>query len=128
MFFFQSHVNYAYTTLVRYHQINSLEDLYDSESTIYTTEGILQLISPPHNRLSEELAKRMILNYNKTYDILHENAASLGRRSDMILQTMKYYTDSKGQPLLHVVEECFRGYLLAFIANRGKFLTKVKYN
>ncbi|KAL0869925.1 hypothetical protein ABMA27_006121 [Loxostege sticticalis] len=119
----QGHVNYVYATLVGRNRFNTLNELHKSHVRIYTTTSFYNLIG------SDFTPDQIVLNANVTTgDVLkYNNMASLERKSDVILEILRYYTDEEGWPLMYLVRQCYCDYYLSYIAKKGfPFTTEIK--
>lgn len=54
--------------------------------------------------------------------------ASLERKSDVILEILRYYTDEEGWPLMYLVRQCYCDYYLSYIAKKGMIELRKSFN
>ncbi|PNF15817.1 hypothetical protein B7P43_G09893 [Cryptotermes secundus] len=125
-----------------YPDINTLEELYASDLTIYTdSPSLMDTFGIPHlnrtfrmfdiNPTMDGLSRRVqaVLSTVDFWGAIatERNAAAMARKSDYqfgVPQTK--YQASDGSPLLHVVRECPRHYLLGYLMPRGSpYLSRV---
>ncbi|RVE52717.1 hypothetical protein evm_002590 [Chilo suppressalis] len=116
---FQGHINYMYTTMVRGHQLKTINDLRDSKVEIRTSPSVVKLLgSPDHLPILE--SQIYYDGYNNLSDLLvHDNWATLQRIPDVILETMRLnQIDRDGMPLLYLIDQCFCNYYVTYITRK----------
>jgi hypothetical protein len=118
-----------------YPDINTLDELYASGLTIYTdSPSLIDTFGTPHiNRTFRRFdinptmggLSRRVQTVVGTVDFwgviaTEKNVAAMARKSDYQYGVpLTKYQASDGSPLLHVVRECPRHYLLGYLMPRG---------
>ncbi|XP_059060736.1 uncharacterized protein LOC131853734, partial [Achroia grisella] len=126
---YQGHVNYMFTTLWRYEQMNTLQDLCDSNIPVFTSAGMLNILGAEaarnfSNNAITTIIRRMKLYADHSNDMADPRfSATIQRRSDITLVIMENYTDTDGRPLLYAIDEYFSSLYLSYIAKSGFIFT-----
>jgi hypothetical protein len=117
-----------------YPDINTLEELYTSDLTIYTdSPNLIDTFGTPQvngtfrfdiNPIMDGLSRRVqtVVSTVDFWGVIatERNAAAMARKSDYQYGVpLGKYQTSDGSPLLHVVRECPRHYLLGYLVPRG---------
>ncbi|KAJ8717268.1 hypothetical protein PYW08_005667 [Mythimna loreyi] len=118
------HISKVYTTVERYPTIKKLKDLYNSGAALYTSDTIMDIIRSvqnPEDKLQGEFFDRVHLIPRDRLGVImrHPFAATVDRKSDAEMSILEQYSDEHGNPLIDIVEECFRTYYLTYIARTG---------
>ncbi|XP_063830972.1 uncharacterized protein LOC135080221 [Ostrinia nubilalis] len=109
---FQGHVNYTYTTLVRYSKIKTLDELHRSQITVYTSPSF-------YNMLDESVQSQISLNSDKRDVLTNINMASLQRKLDVLLEIRQNFTEESGNPMMYLVHECYSSNFLSYVTRKG---------
>ncbi|KAJ9577807.1 hypothetical protein L9F63_005626 [Diploptera punctata] len=122
--FFTTMANVKY-----YPDINTLEELDNSGLKVYTlSPSLIDTFGDPGNEnatslVMENLSKKVKVmpTSNDTWQIIayERNAATLARKTDFRHSAQNMYRDSDGSPLLHLMENCPRSYLLGYLLPKG---------
>ncbi|XP_026737145.1 uncharacterized protein LOC113500511 [Trichoplusia ni] len=117
----QSHINRTYTTLQRYKNIETLQDLYSCGATLYTSPNIKELLREvidPNDKSQVNFLNRAQMSTGMKLDFLIKNpkVTTLDRKNDIAMQILEHYKDIHGKPMINIVEECFSNYFLSYIA------------
>ncbi|XP_063894330.1 uncharacterized protein LOC110382022 [Helicoverpa armigera] len=122
---YQGHISRVYTTLRRIEQISTLEELYRSGATLYTSPSFRELskqLLNKKNKLQVEFFNRSLLTPHETLgaDLVLQQpfATSLERKSDAEMEILTKYSNEQG-PLIDMVAECLHNYYLSYIARSG---------
>uniref|UniRef100_A0A2A4J1L4 Ionotropic glutamate receptor C-terminal domain-containing protein n=1 Tax=Heliothis virescens TaxID=7102 RepID=A0A2A4J1L4_HELVI len=121
---YQGHVSRVYTTVKHFERITTLDELYTSGATLYTTPGIRQFtkqLQRPGNKIEEAFFNntRLILNERIGITLEIPLATTLDRKSDAEMKILEHFSDSEGRPLIDIVDECFMTYYLSYITRSG---------
>ncbi|KAM3963359.1 uncharacterized protein ACR2FA_002729 [Aphomia sociella] len=130
---YQGHVNYMFATIVRYDEMNTLQDLCNSNIPVYTSPAIVMLLGARDsenstNPITKILSRLKFYPTDSSYFLYHQRSATIERRVDVNLQMLLNYTDEDGRPLLYVVNECFRNFHLSYIVRSGFLFTSEMQN
>ncbi|XP_026763295.2 uncharacterized protein LOC113521839 [Galleria mellonella] len=123
------HINYMFTTLRRYDQFRTLQDICDSNIAVYTSPGILMLLNAETvdnstNDVFTTILKRLkLFSANSSYTVEEKNMAMIRRRIDITLEILVNHTDKDGRPSLYVINDCFRNFYLSYIVRSGFLFT-----
>jgi hypothetical protein len=117
-----------------YPDIDTLEELYTSNLTIYTdSPSLIDTFGTPQvngtfrfdiNPIMDGLSRRVqtVVSTVDFWGVIatERNAAAMARKTDYQYGVpLSKYQTSDGAPLLHVVRECPRHYLLGYLIPRG---------
>ncbi|XP_035435513.2 uncharacterized protein LOC118266223 [Spodoptera frugiperda] len=118
---YQSHMSRVYTTMKHFPQLKTLQDLYCSGASLYTSPTMrefMRQLQNPDNELQSEFFNKASLTTGERLGKLLENPhlATIDRKSDAEMEILKNYSDSYGMPLIDILEECFKTYYVSYIA------------
>lgn len=114
-----------FTTSVFYPDIDTLEDLYESNLPIATYYWFL--IDGDSSDLMTKLKKHQIEARGDLYDqtAYHRNVSTLVRKKTTEMLIKKKYRTRDGTPLVHIVKECHTTLLLCNILPKGSHFLEV---
>lgn len=111
-----------FTTTLFYHDINTLDELYESNLPIVT--DFWYLVEDDNSEVMKKLASRTVkTNGFPLYQVAHHrNAATLDRKQDLDRLIKTKYTSKSGTPLVHMVAECFTVHMVHIVPKGSIFL------
>lgn len=115
-----------FATRIHYSKVSTLQEVQQLGTKVFITSGVKNLIEPPLNEVQKKifqdnLCLRPAEESSGFKLVLQlENTAYVSRRSDAISETALSFSDDNKEPLLSIVDECFRCYYVAYICTEGE--------
>lgn len=120
---FNGHLYRNFSTVSYYPDLNSLQELADSDLQIETTLNIFD-DEDTESDLIQRLSKKVVKNFHGTSPAIEraafsKNIVAVERKEEALFKIYTKFLDQNGSPLLHVLDDCIMTQFISKILPEG---------